>query len=121
MLDSYPVRASLLELNIDTVRFVGGTEAATKVYGPGVSVEWTSTGVYTLTWDENPGTYIGFTHGFQATTAADLAGYTVVAGVYDADAFTLAVTVSDSLFAATDLAALEWLTLDVKFSRSGAL
>ncbi len=102
------------------IRAVGGVTAITKVYGPGVAVTRTGAGAYLLTWAENPGTYLGQTYSLSATTVADLAGHTVTFGAYSTTAFTLAFTMTNASDAAHDLAALEWVTVEVSFAQTGA-
>lgn len=98
------------------LRLLGtGAAAPTKVFGNGVVVTRVAAGVYEVAWGENPGMYLGFVPGFEATVAADLKGYSVVAGVFNTVTFKQRFSVFDSTFAAADLAALQWLNLVVKF------
>lgn len=120
MLDQYPIRGTIPEEHVDTVRMLGtGAAVPTKVYGPGVTITRTGVGAYTLTWSENPGTFLGMAPSWQATTPADLKGFTVVAGVFASNA--LPIVVYNASDAAADLAALQWLTLKCSFSPSGAI
>jgi hypothetical protein len=117
-LDAYPLVDSQPDTVDHFVKFVGGSTAVTKVYGPGVTVTYIGTGLVDIVWAENPGTFLGFTHGFQATTAADVKGHTVVAGVYDATTRTVRLNITNASEALHDLAALEWLNLIFKFKRT---
>ncbi len=116
-----PIRGLIPEHGLHLIRFVGGTTAVTKVYGPGVAVTYTGTGDYLLTWAENPGAFLGMTYGLQATTVADIKGHTVVAGVFNTTTFTLVVKLTNASESLHDLAALEWITLACHFSPSGAI
>ena len=97
------------------VKFVGGTTAVTKLYGPGMSVTYVSSGVVDLTWSETPGTYLGFTHGLHATTQSGLKNYSIVGGDYNATTRTLRLNIFNSAGTLTDLAASQWAMLAVKF------
>lgn len=120
MSDLYPVRGTIPEEHVDTVKMVGtGASAPTKVYGPGVTITRDGVGEYTLTWSENPGTFLGIYPAWQATTPADLKGYTVVAGAFASNA--LPIIVYNASDAADDLEAAQWLTLRCSFSPSGAI
>lgn len=101
------------------VRFLGtGAANPTEVFGAGVTVTWVNTGRYLITWDDNPGLFAGYSWGLQSTTIANTKGCTVTVGVFDTTAYTLEVDVWDSAFAARDLAALEWLNLNIDFKRA---
>lgn len=100
------------------VTVLGGSSAATMTVGRGVTLTYGGSGLLTLTWKENPGLFLGLDASFQATTMAALKGYTVVAGVFNTTTNALALTVYNSSFAATDLAALQWLSLRIYFKES---
>jgi hypothetical protein len=120
MLDPKPLRSTVTE-GYDCVVKITGINGAnpTNVIAPGCTVTRTGEGAYLITWGESPGTYKGLKgFGFEATTPADLAGYTVVTGVYNATAKTLAFVVYNSSFAAADLIAAQSLTLNLGFSFS---
>ena len=100
-------------INAHIVKFVGGTAAVTKVYGPGMAVTYISTGIVDLDWSgnaNNPGTFIGMVATFQATTASGVKGYTVVPGVYNTSTKKLRVNITGASEALVDLAAVQWLT-----------
>lgn len=101
------------------VRAVGGTAAVTKTHGPGVTVTRTGTGAYSVTFAENVGVVLSATYGLQATTPGDLAGHTVVFAPYNTTTKVLAFVVYNSSFAAHDLAALEWVSLNIQTSAQG--
>ncbi len=121
MQDAYPKRATNPGETDHLIRFVGGSAAVTKVYGPGVTVAYTNTGIVTFTWAENPGTFLGANATFQATTPGDVAGHTAVFGAFNTTAFTLVVRIYNASDALHDLAALEWLACRVTFARNSAL
>lgn len=104
------------------VRMVGtGADVPTKILGSGITLSRTAAGRILLTWADNPGTFAGFTWGLQATTQSDVKGHTVTAGAWPqtASTYTLEIDIWDSTFAAEDLEALEWLTLDIMFKQTG--
>lgn len=98
------------------VKLLGtGASAPTKQEGYGITVTRTGAGVYKLTWAENPGKYVGFVPGLQAATPGDIAGHTVVADTYDTSTKSMEVCFFDGSNAAHDLAANEWIHLDITF------
>ena len=115
-LNPFPVRSTEPESWTHEVRILGtGAANPTKVFGAGMTITRTGSGAYLITWGDAPGAFVDYGAGFQATTVADLRGFTVVVGVYSASAKTLAFTVYDSTFAAADLAANQWLSLRLVF------
>lgn len=115
-LDGFKQKSNCADVVTQLVLAVGGSSAVTKVSGPGIAVTRSTTGLYLLTWSDPPGNFLGLTWGINATTPANVAAHTVVAGLYDASAGTLAVSVYNASNALHDLAALEWLTLCCFFS-----
>ena len=112
------VRSDVAGLQDSIVKFVGGTNAVTKVLGRGVTVTYVSAGIVNLVWAESPGTFAGVTgYCFQATTAADVKNYILVPGVWNSTTWTLVLNMTESS-TLTNLAALEWLTLRVSFMES---
>lgn len=111
-----PVRSPSAEVQHQVVRAEGATGDVAKVTGPGVDVTRTGTGVYRLTWAEDPGNILGVTVGLQADVPADLAGYSAVTDIYDADSKVLDVYVFDESFAPEDLAVGEFFTVMADFS-----
>ncbi len=118
-IQGFPVRVSRPEVTEHLIQAVGGSSAVTQVYGHGVATTRTSTGLYKLTWTENPGTLVGWSYGLAATTHADLDGWTVVRGVYNTSAFTLAFSVYNDTPTITDLAALNWIDIVCRFAPTG--
>jgi len=115
-LDAFPTRDTQPGTRHHQVRILGtGAANPTKQLGLGVTVTWVATGRYLYTWADHPGTFVGFTPGFQAATPADLKGYTVVADTWDSTNKQLEFSVFNSSFAAADLAANQYLYLDIVF------
>lgn len=115
-LDAFPLRSSEAETYQTEIRLLGtGADVPTKELGKGITVARTGTGVYTLTWADNPGTFLGWSPGLGAATPADVAGYTVVRDTYASKV--LAISLFDATAAAVDLAADEYLDISVRFSR----
>jgi hypothetical protein len=120
-LEEYPLRSSVPETYDHFVKFVGGSSTVTAVEARGVTVTYVSTGVVDLVWKENPGAYLGpVGHNFEATTQSALKGYTVVPGVFNTTTFTLRLNITNASDALTDLAALQWLSITLKFKRAGS-
>jgi hypothetical protein len=114
--EQFPCRGTQAEEVDHFVKFVGGTNAVTKVYGAGVTVTYISAGVVDLTWAtgaDSPGTCLGIKgHCFQATTPGDVKAYVLVPGVYNTTTCTLRLSMYES-GSVTNLAALEWLGVTV--------
>ena len=102
------------------VQFVGGTAAATKVFGKGITVTYVSTGLVDLGWstvDAIPGVFLGpKCLQLHATTQSGIKGYTVATGVYNTSTRKLRVAIWDASNNLVDLAALQWLTATILFS-----
>lgn len=120
MTDFFDPQSSEPEVRQYLVKFVGGTNAVTKVFGQGVTVTYSTTGIVVLTWVDNPGTFIGATFGFQATTASGVKGYTCVPGAYSASGKSLTLNITNASESLTNLAALQWLTCSVFFKATGS-
>jgi hypothetical protein len=119
MPNAYPVRVTEPEVWGYIVVLTGaGAATPTKTLGQGVTVGRSGAGVLSLTWGENPGTFLGCTFGFGATTAADLDGWTVSHGPLSAS-YVLPLAVFDEAPAAADLPAATTLTLIAWFKRTG--
>lgn len=116
--DAFTTRDSEADTVETSIRFVGtGAANPTKVYGKGVAITRTGAGAYSVVFSENPGNYVGFVPGLDATTPADLAGHTVI-GKWTAATLTFSLVLYNASFAAHDLAALEWINLELKFKRT---
>jgi hypothetical protein len=113
--DMFPVRSGTPGLQLHAVKFVGGTNAVTKVYGEGVTVTYVSAGIVDLTFPEQAGTLEGVGGFlFSATTTADVKSYVAQAGTYNTATRVLRINMHES-GTLTNLAALEWLTVTVLF------
>ncbi len=113
-LDAFPLRGRQAEMVAHAVRMVGtGATAPTKEYGNGISIARTSEGLYTLTWAEDPGTYVMATHVLSAATPLNMAGHTLVLDTYASKV--LPFQLHDSLFAVDDLEAVEYIDIMIWF------
>lgn len=118
-MDFTPSRSSQPETREVKVRMVGtGASAPTKLYGQGITISRLGVGNYRLTFAEAPGAFVNMSHGLQAATPANLAGCTVVAVAWDATNKRLDITLYGSTFAVRELAANEWLSLNLTFQAS---
>jgi hypothetical protein len=119
----FPIKFTEPDLRAHVVKFVGGTAAATKVFGKGMTVTYISTGIVEIAWPNaaaTPGAWIGPAgECFEATTQADVKNFKAVVGVYNASTRKLRVHLFESGSLA-DLAALEWLTLVLLFKESNS-
>lgn len=111
---SNTVRSPSAKVTNHVVRAVGGSAAVTKVTGPGLAVTRTGTGAYRVTFSENVGTVLAATYGLQAATPGDLAGHTVIFDTYDSTNRRLDFIVYNASDAAHDLAANEWVSLNIQ-------
>jgi hypothetical protein len=116
---SYNVQASDPTLVTYYVCAVGGATAVTAENESGVTISYVTTGNYLLTWANNPGKFINWVGGLHAATPANIAGHTLICDTYNTTAFTLPVWVYNASDAAHDLAALEYLNLQVTFRTGG--
>lgn len=119
MLGTDIVRSPESDLVLCPVRFVGGTAAVTKVFGKGITVTYTGTGLVTLTFGDAQGEFVGLAGmpSFEATTSANVKGHTAVPGAYNAATRSVILSITNASEALHDLAALEWLTCVPMFRR----
>lgn len=121
MLDTFPIKCSEPAVVLIPVKFVGGAAAVTKVNGRDCTIAYVSTGVVTLTFGEGHGSFLGMLgRSFEATTQADVDGWTAVPGVYNATTRVLTVKIYNDTPALADLAALNWLTMVLAFQQVGS-
>ena len=117
-----PIRSATAEMELTFVKFVGGTNAVTKVEGDGgVTCTYISAGIVDPTFAAAPGAGAGEFLGvvgycFQATTTADVKAYALAVGVYNTTTRTLRLNMHES-GTLTNLAALEWLNVTVAFKK----
>jgi hypothetical protein len=115
------MKSSEPELRRELVRVAGaGTGgSATKVLGVGLHVNYISTGIFDLAWslnDDVPGWPVGAVGAlFQATTIANVKGYSLNVGVFSAATRKMRVNLYDGSKNLVDLKALEWVTFEVLF------
>jgi hypothetical protein len=122
MAEISPVRSSTPEVELTFIKFVGGTNAVTKVEGEGVTVTYVSAGIVDLVFGAAPGPaageFLGIVgHCFVATTTADVDTFTLQHGVYNTSTRTLRFNMSEAGTLA-NLAALEWLNILVAFKKA---
>lgn len=121
MAQFYPSLTTVQQERIYRIRLLGVNGAnPTKQEGAGVTVTRTSEGLYKITWAKNPYQFISIKGTFGSLTMDDLVDYTIVRGVYNATAFTLAFSVYKQNGTVEDLVANQYLDIDVVFSESGA-
>lgn len=102
------------------IKWVGGTNAITKVWGRGATTTYISTGVVDIKWADNPGTFMGlFGHAFEATVQSGVKGWTAVAGVFSTTTNTLRINLTDNTDTLANLAALQWVSLLPLFKMNG--
>lgn len=118
-------KSNIPEERLYPVRFLGtGAADPTKQAGPGVTVTRTAAGVYKLTFAKNPGTLVGIRgHAFGADAPAAVKGYTLTRGplVTTGGVYSVEVSVWNSLFAAADLAAAQYLDVTFAFAAQSVI
>jgi hypothetical protein len=98
-------------------RFAGGAAAVVDLVSVGFTVNYISTGVVDLVWQEYPGTYLGIIgYGFEADTPSGVAGFTVCAGAYNTTTRTLRLNINNGSNALADLTATQRLTVRIAFA-----
>lgn len=117
---AYPVRAGNPEIVEYWIRLQGAGASAPTLAEPsasaGITVARSSAGIYTLTWADDPGNYVGFTYGFEDTTPANLDDHSCIVDNYTSKVLT--ITVYDGAPAVDDLESTEYLSLCVAFKRT---
>ncbi len=119
-IDSFDASCIEPDLVEHIVKLAGaGAATPSKTFGRGVTVGRTGAGVYTLTFAEFPGVYVGLLgFGFESGTQSGLKGYTVVTNSPSSGVITINVT--NAAEALTDLASGQSLTLTYAFKRVNA-
>lgn len=117
-----PVRSNVAEAHEVVLRFSGGDGVDLVLeegLGVGASAPRTGEGAYALTiTGGNPGTFKGWHVGFGAATPADLKGYTAVRDTpvaWNGTSWTMPFVVYNSLFAAADLIANQYIDITLRF------
>jgi len=119
MLGSYAYRSTQPEHVVHTVMLEGAGTDDPEILdgtGAGLSVSRDAAGVYTISWNENPGRFRGWHVGLGADDPSDLEGYTVVRDGYDDLELEFRVYNAEGTLA--DLAADQYLDIEVKFATS---
>lgn len=123
--ETYEDRGSEPEGYSAELTFVGNAAATptSKPYGRNMVVTWVSTGLYTVTFQDPPGNFVGM-HGysFLDVTPANAAGWTAVVKAYTAASGGTKAIVQfstyNSTFALANLAATTTFSCDLKFKRA---
>ena len=118
MLNAYAVKTNQPDLVGHIIRVEGGNGAAPTALsgGGGVTVTRTGEGAYTLTWADDPGTFVAWDCNLGAVTPGDLAGHTASRGAYASKA--LSFVLYNASDAADDLLVNEFLDIIVWFKRT---
>ena len=95
-LSTYPVRTSNPELVAYVVRLQGNTTSDPTLAEPessgGITAARSTTGVYTLTWTDDPGSYVGAVASLEDTTPANVHDHQVTFDAYASKVLTLTLT-----------------------------
>lgn len=121
-MDKYPVRANEPETQKHNIVLEGGSSAVSIFAGGrGMTITRDGTGVYTLAFTENPGTFLGWKWALGAATPANVATVRAIRDEYDSATYSLQFTLydDDATPAAHDLAADEYLDIELTFKQSG--
>lgn len=114
-----PTRSVQPEVMEHDLLILGTGAAAPTVATPpgptGITVSRVSAGVTKLTWGENPGRFINMFFGLRATTPGDLKTFTIVREAYNSTTRSIQFTLYNASGTATDLAALQWMDILVRF------
>ncbi len=118
------IRAHQPDPKYHHLRMLGtGAGIPTIEVGHGMTLSRTAQGVIKVTWNDNPGVFLGVAgYMFGDTTPADVKGYsisrdTISAASSTADAY-LELSFWDSSFAAVDLSTTSYLDITFAFARS---
>jgi hypothetical protein len=115
-------RSNLSRLRHHYLRILGVNDNdPTLQVGPGMTCTQDAEGVYTVTWAEDPGTFVGWSPAFGADTPTALLGYTAVRDTYDTSAFSLSFTIGSAANAAADLIAAQYLDVCFTFTADDQL
>jgi hypothetical protein len=118
-MDFNPSKSSVHEERSYRIRLLG-TGAANPVteVGQGVVVTRTAVGVFKVTFNAHPGTFVNCNYMFGAATPSDVKGQTCTRGipVITAGVFSMSFSTWSSAFAADELLATEYLDLTLTFA-----
>lgn len=121
-LSVYPSRSNIPEDVTYKFRGLGANGAALTLEsntGTNVTSGYTSEGIYTLTFGEHPGTFIGWNYALIAATPGDVKGYTVIADTWDSSTKVFTFHVFNGSVTLADLIADQYICLELTFRRSG--
>lgn len=120
-------KSSMPEERVVRVGLTGtGAAVPTRRAGNGITVTRTAVGVIKIAFPDNPGKFVGlFGPAFSATVPSGVKGYTLTGGAYTAPAAGvkgfIEVSIWNSLFAATDLAAAQFLDFALVFAATSRI
>lgn len=125
MISSFsPVRSDIVESRFRYIKLNGnGTAAPTIVHGTGVTIARAGAGDYKITFDENPGIYIGPPMcGFEDATESGMAGFSIVWNTFVAYTSSVSAVAELILYnasqVATDLTTAMYLSIYMPFKVS---
>ena len=121
-LDAFPVRSNEPEARVHLVTYQGAGAAVmtTDNGGRGMTLTRDGTGVYTITWSDNPGNFLGWSYAIGGTTPTNVDGYTIVREQYSTTAYTLQINILTEGQAAHDLSTTEVVDIQLWFQPTGA-
>lgn len=99
-----------------------GTGQPTKREGQTVTLNRTGVGIIEVIWPDNPGVYCGVKgRCFEATTASQVKGFTVVPGDYDTTNLKITLNITNAAETLTDLSSTQRLSITFAFKQSPAV
>lgn len=115
-----PIRADVAEKRERLIVATGaGAAAPTVTQSLGCAVTRTGVGVWLITFKENPGRFVGWGGAaFFSTAMTDVKGYSGILGVYNPATFAVAFSIFSSAFAAVDLTAVQFVSIDLYFKET---
>lgn len=121
-LDAYPVKSNEAEVKVHLVTYQGAGAAnmTTDNGGRGITLTRDSTGVFTMTWADNPGNFLGWSWAIGGATVTNVDGFDIVREAYNATAFTLQFNILTEGQAAHDLSTTEFVDIQLWFQSTGA-
>ena len=115
----YVERGSIPEPRNHHAKLLGvGAGAPTIVFGRGFTVARLGAGDYTLTWSETAGLYINTYVGLESTAGTDVKNFSLIIIPFVQSTRVLEVKLFNGSGTATDLAAAQWINLQVLFSET---
>jgi hypothetical protein len=125
-LDGYPVKSNEAEAKVFLVTYQGAGAAVmtTDNGGRGMTLTRDGVGVFTITWTDLPGNFLGWSYAIGGTTPTDVDGYTIVREQFVAGSSTTDASMQFNILtegqAAHDLSTTEVVDLQLWFQSTGA-